>query len=155
VLRHTEESDLYRYGIKSDGSITRTQMINDLGFKVVTLFTSSFMINARDVEDALQRRFQGLPLGRRLWRSPDQGAKFEMPDEKVNSVGIVYSDQIVPMIKAGKIEVCDSAPSFFEDDEDSKMAPSKKKLHLRRLSPRETLLQALLLFSKRNQELQF
>ena len=148
MLRHTEESDLYRYGIKSDGSITRTQMINDLGFKVVTLFTSSFMINARDVEDALQRRFQGLPLGRRLWRSPDQGAKFEMPDEKVNSVGIVYSDQIVPMIKAGKIEVCDddrkmapskkssenaakaytssSAPSSFEDDDDRKMAPSKK-----------------------------
>jgi hypothetical protein len=107
VLRHTKESDLYRHSCKSDGSIiTRNQMINDLGFKVVTLFTSSIKINARDVEDALQLRFQGLPFGCRLWRSPDQGAKFEMPDGKVHSVGIAYSDQIVPMINAGMLEVC-------------------------------------------------
>ncbi len=106
VLRHTEESHLYRHESNFDGSIiTRNQMINDLGFKVVTLFTSSIKINARDVEDALQLRFQGLPLGCRLWRSPDKGAKYEMPDGKVHSVGIAYSDQIVPMIKAGKIKV--------------------------------------------------
>ena len=107
VLRHTKKSHLYRHESKSDGSIiTRNQMINDLGFKVVTLFTSSIKINARDVEDALQLRFQGLPFGCRLWRSPDQGAKFEMPDGKVHSVGIAYSDQIVPMINAGMLEVC-------------------------------------------------
>ena len=106
VLRHTELSPLYRRGIKSDGSIiTRKQMIDDLGFKVVTLFTSSIKINARDVEDALQLRFQGLPLGCRLWRSPDQGAKFEEPDGKIHSVGIVY-DQIVPLIYEGMLEVC-------------------------------------------------
>jgi hypothetical protein len=60
-------------------------MMNDLGFKVVTLFTSAIKINARDVEDALQLRFQGLPLGCRLWRtSPDtRGAKFEEPDGKI------------------------------------------------------------------------
>ena len=52
-------------------------MEDDLGFKVVTLFTSAIKINARDVEGVLQLRFQGLPLGSRLWRSPDKGAKFE------------------------------------------------------------------------------
>ena len=41
-------------------------MIDDLGFKVVTLFTSSIKINARDAEDALLLKFQGLPLRRRL-----------------------------------------------------------------------------------------
>ena len=106
VLRHTEESHLYRHESNFDGSIiTKKQMIDDLGFKVVTLFTSSIKINARDVEDALQLRFQGLPLGCRLWRSPDQGAKFEEPDGKIHSVGIVY-DQIVPLINEGMLEVC-------------------------------------------------
>ena len=103
----TELSHLYRHESKSDGSITtRNQMINDLGFKIVTLLTSAIKNNARDVEDALQLRFQGLPLGCRLWRSPDQGAKFEMPDGKIHSVGIVYSDQILPMINTGMLKVC-------------------------------------------------
>jgi len=82
-------------------------MKDELGFKVETLFTSKLKNNARDVEDALQRKFQGLPLGCRLWRRPDVGAKFELPDEKVHSVGIVYSDQIVPLIEEGLIEVCE------------------------------------------------
>ena len=103
VLRHTEESPLYRHDFESDGSIiTAKQMKDQLGFKVETLFTSSLKINARDVEDALQLRFQHLPLGCRLWRRPDAGAKFE----KVHSVGIVYSDQILPLIKQGMIKVC-------------------------------------------------
>jgi hypothetical protein len=107
VLRHTEESPLYRHNIESDGSIiTPKQMKDELGFKVETLFTSKFMINARDVEDALQRKFQHLPLGCRLWRRPDAGAKFAIPDGKVHSVGIVYSDQILPLIEQGMIEVC-------------------------------------------------
>ena len=81
-------------------------MRDQLGFKVETLFTSSLKINARDVEDALQLRFQHLPLGCRLWRRPDAGAKFEEPDGKVHSVGIVYSDQILPLIEQGMIKVC-------------------------------------------------
>ena len=82
----------------------RGQMIHDLGFKVETSFTSKLKVNARDVEDALQLRFQGLPLGCRLWRRPDAGAKFEISDEKVHSVGIAYSYQIVPLIKQGLIK---------------------------------------------------
>ena len=76
-MQHTEESSLYRHNIESDGSIiTAKQMKDELGFKVETLFTSKFKINARDVEGALQRKFQDLPLGRRLWRRPDAGAKY-------------------------------------------------------------------------------
>eukprot|EP00978_Attheya_sp_CCMP212_P028820 scaffold100550_cov57-Attheya_sp.AAC.3 len=63
------------------------------------------MINARDVEDALQRKFQGLALGRRLWRSVDRGPKYEPPDGKVHSVGIVYSDLIMPLIGSGSIKL--------------------------------------------------
>jgi len=76
VLRHTEESPaLYRHDIESEGSIvTKGQMKDELGFKVETLFTSKLKINARDVEDALQLRFQGLPLGCRLWCRPNVGA---------------------------------------------------------------------------------
>jgi hypothetical protein len=53
-------------------------MIDYLGFKVEVLFTSKFKINARDVEDALQKRFQSLPLGFRLWRKLEQNFKFQM-----------------------------------------------------------------------------
>ena len=58
VLRHTEHSDLYRRRIKTDESIiTRKQMIDQLDFKVVTLFTSLFKINAHDVEEAYSGGF--------------------------------------------------------------------------------------------------
>ena len=106
VLRHTQTSDLYRETCSSDKTIiTRTQMKDDLGFKVEVLITSKFKINARDVEDALQNKFQHLPLGKRLWSIPDRGAKYELPDEKVQSVGIAYSGNIILLIKKGWIEV--------------------------------------------------
>ena len=58
VLRHIEHSDLYRRGIKTDESIiTRKQAIDQLDFKVVILFTSSFKINAHDVEEAYSGGF--------------------------------------------------------------------------------------------------
>jgi hypothetical protein len=106
MLRHTQTSDLYRETCSSDKTIiTRKQMKDDLAFKVEVLFTSKFIINARDVEDALQKRFQHLPLGNRLWRFPDRGAKYEVPDRKVHSVGIAYSRNIIPLIEKGWIEV--------------------------------------------------
>ena len=76
-------------------------MRDQLGFKVETLFTSSLQINAGDVEDALQLKYQDLPLGCKLWRRLDAGAKYGEPDEdleikKVHSVGIAYSYQIMP-----------------------------------------------------------
>mmetsp|Transcript_21646 Transcript_21646/g.26562 ORF Transcript_21646/g.26562 Transcript_21646/m.26562 type:complete len:84 (+) Transcript_21646:610-861(+) len=83
-------------------------MIDDLGFNVEVLFTSSLKFNARNVEDALQRMFQYLPLGhRRLWRFPDRGAKCELPDGSVHSVGIAYSTEVIPVIEKGWIEICE------------------------------------------------
>ena len=64
MLRHTQTCDLYRETCSSDKTIiTMKQMKDDLAFKVEVLFTSKFMINARDVEDALQKRFQHYLLG--------------------------------------------------------------------------------------------
>ena len=106
VLRHTQTSNFYRETCSTDKTIiTRKQMIDNLDFKVEVLFTSKIKANARNVEDALQYNFQSLPLGNRLWRSPDMGAKYELPDKKVHSVGIAYSRKIIPLIEEGWIAV--------------------------------------------------
>ena len=80
-----------------------------LGFTVMPLYSSKFQVNARDVEDALQKKFQFLPLGCRLWRCVDNGLKYELPDgtDKVHTVSI-DSDEIIPMINKGLIEVCET-----------------------------------------------
>ena len=111
VLRHTVESPFYRTGAQDESIITLSQMRDSLGFKVMRLYTSSLQINARDVEDAaLQKKFQFLPLGCRLWRCIDNGRKYQLPDgtDKVHSVSIVYSDEIIPMINKGLIRVCET-----------------------------------------------
>jgi len=123
VLRHSsEDGSFYRHDSKSDGSIiTKTQMIDDLGFRFELLFESKFMINARDVEDALQNYYQHLSLGRRLWRYPDRGAKWDVPDGSLHKVGIVFFDQILPTIKNGMLIVTKgfepSSSSFYNIDE--------------------------------------
>eukprot|EP00979_Chaetoceros_neogracilis_P014616 scaffold4802_cov267-Chaetoceros_neogracile.AAC.1 len=94
VLRHSNES-----------IITKTEMLQELGFKVQLLFESKFMVNARDVEGALQKLYLHLPLGERLWRQPDRGAKWEKPDGTLHKVGIVFSKDILPMIKSGVLKL--------------------------------------------------
>jgi hypothetical protein len=101
VLRHANGS-----------IITKTEMIRDLGFEVELLFESKFMVNARDVEGALQNRYQDLPLGQRLWREPDCGARWEEPDGTLHKVGIVYSKDILPMIKSGVLKLMDPRADF-------------------------------------------
>jgi hypothetical protein len=97
----------------SNGSIiTGTEMLQELGFKVELLFESKFMVNARDVEGALQNRYQHLPLGQRLWREPDRGARWEEPDGTLHKVGIVYSKDILPMIKSGVLKLMDPRADF-------------------------------------------
>jgi hypothetical protein len=97
----------------SNGTIiTKTEMLQELGFKVELLFESKFMVNARDVEDALQNRYQHLPLGQRLWREPDRKARWEEPDGTLHKVGIVFSKDILPMIKSGVLKLMDPRADF-------------------------------------------
>jgi hypothetical protein len=70
------------------------------------------MVNARDVEDALQNRYQHLPLGQRLWREPDRKARWEEPDGTLHKVGIVFSKDILPMIKSGVLKLMDPRADF-------------------------------------------
>jgi hypothetical protein len=97
----------------SNGSIiTKTETLLNLGFKVELLFESKFMVNARDVEGALQNRYQHLPLGQRLWREPDRGARWEEPDGTLHKVGIVFSKDILPMIESGVLKLMDPRADF-------------------------------------------
>ena len=91
----------------ADGStITMGQAVSQLGFEYFEIYASSLKINARYVECALQQRLQHLPLGMRLWRHPDKGAKFdEAPDNKVHKVFIAISWSVAPMLAEQKIKV--------------------------------------------------
>ena len=75
-----------------DGStITMGKARKELGFDRVEVYASTLKINARAVEDALQYRYQHLPLGIRLWRYPDKGSKFDkVVDGKLHKVFITY-----------------------------------------------------------------
>jgi hypothetical protein len=76
-----------------DSVITQKEADMHLGFKYIELYTSTIKLNARRVEAAFQKRFQHLPLGTRLWRAPDKGAKYDQPEDagKVHKVFLTYS----------------------------------------------------------------
>ena len=72
-----------------------------LGFKYVELFESKLKVNARMVEDALQRRYHTqLPLGVRLWRGPDRGSKFDRVTDtpKAHKVFVSLSPWVPSML---------------------------------------------------------
>ena len=57
----------------SDNStITMSDAQSELGFTFHEVHASTLKYNARMVEKALQRRYQHLELGHRLWRCPDR-----------------------------------------------------------------------------------
>lgn len=78
-----------------------------LGFTFHTVYESTLKINARDVEDALQKRYQHLKLGQRLWRCADKGAKFDTPEDvgKLHKVFIASSPDVKQMLANGEIKV--------------------------------------------------
>ena len=89
-----------------DGStISMGDAEHTLGFKAVEVYASTLKVNARKVEDALQRRYQRLPLGLRLWRCVDKGSKYDKEiDGKVHKVFITHS-RIAQMLAERKIKV--------------------------------------------------
>ena len=78
-----------------------------LGFTFQTVYESTLKLNARDVEDALQKRYQHLKLGQRLWRCPDKGSKFDGPEDvgKLHKVFITFSPHVKQMLANGEIKV--------------------------------------------------
>jgi hypothetical protein len=73
--------------------ITMGDAETELEFERVEVYSSLWKINARGVEAALQKRFQHLPIGQRLWRDADKGAKFDTPSDagKIHKVFLTYS----------------------------------------------------------------
>ena len=71
------------------------------------MYSSKWKVNARNVEGALQRRFHDLPLGHRLWRAVDKGAKFDTLDDvgKLHKVFLAYSTQAHQWLNEGKIMI--------------------------------------------------
>ena len=91
----------------ADGStITMTQAQTLVGFVFFEVYSSTLMINARYVEKALQKRYQHLPLGLRLWRHPDKGKKYDKEvDGKLHKVFIACSPRVAQMLAEREIKV--------------------------------------------------
>ena len=90
-----------------DGStITMGKARKELGFDRVEVYASTLKINARAVEEALQFRYQHLPLGIRLWRCPDKGPKYDKEiDGKLHKVFITCSPRVGQMLAERQIKV--------------------------------------------------
>ena len=72
-----------------------THAQTEVGFIFFEVYSSTLMINARYVEAALQKRYQHLPLGLRLWRHPDKGKKYDKEiDNKLHKVFIACSPRV-------------------------------------------------------------
>ena len=91
----------------SDGStISMTRAQTEVGFIFFEVYSSTLMINARYVEKMLQKRYQHLPLGLRLWRHPDKGKKYDKEvDGKLHKVFITCSPRVAQMLAERKIKV--------------------------------------------------
>ena len=89
-----------------DSTITMKDAKNLLGFTFFEVYSSTLKINARYVEAALQMRYQHLPLGLRLWRYPDKGAKYDKEiDGKLHKVFITCSPRVGQMLAERQIKV--------------------------------------------------
>eukprot|EP00324_Dicrateria_rotunda_P011324 CAMPEP_0206174652 /NCGR_PEP_ID=MMETSP1474-20131121/52699_1 /ASSEMBLY_ACC=CAM_ASM_001110 /TAXON_ID=97495 /ORGANISM="Imantonia sp., Strain RCC918" /LENGTH=297 /DNA_ID=CAMNT_0053584359 /DNA_START=89 /DNA_END=979 /DNA_ORIENTATION=- len=82
-------------------TITMKQAEQQLGFRYIEIYASTLKLNARRVESALQQRFQYMPLGPRLWRGPDKGAKYDTPEDahKVHKVFVTFSTRVAQMLR--------------------------------------------------------
>ena len=91
----------------SDGTtITGTDAQIKVGFRFFEVYSSTLMINARNVEKALQLRYQHLPLGHRLWRCADMGKKYDKEvDGKMHKVFVTYSPDAEQMLAESKIKI--------------------------------------------------
>ncbi|WZN65111.1 hypothetical protein HKI87_11g66680 [Chloropicon roscoffensis] len=92
----------------NDDVITQKQAVEDFGFEFFVVYHSNIQMNARAVEAAIQHLYQEpLPLGQRLWRKPDMGAKYSLKvDPKVvHQVFITTSPLVTRLIREQQLKV--------------------------------------------------
>ena len=72
-----------------------------IGFKAETLYESKLKHNARKVEAKLQNMYHHLPYGRRLWKQPDMGAKYnqKFEEKQMYYVGIIYHPDLESLVE--------------------------------------------------------
>ena len=83
---------------------TAKEAREELGMKCEMVYVSELCINSYNVEDALQRELNGLPLGQKLWREIAKGQKEahrEPADDVAYKVFVTYSFDIQTAITKG------------------------------------------------------
>eukprot|EP01052_Picozoa_sp_SAG31_P017589 SAG31_NODE_1211_length_9376_cov_2.931767_2_plen_241_part_00 len=104
----------------ADGrTITRTQATEEFGFRSKQIYDSSLMVNARNVEIELQRRYFHRELGyARLFREVGlRGHRFDKTyDGKEHKVFIAWSTQVKENVEGGILKIIDtkSHPAYYK-----------------------------------------
>ena len=108
TLRHCPTREQEELGLLGK-VITMKEAVEEVGFKVREVYSSTLMYNARAVEAALQFLLDDLELGHKLWRKADKGKKYDqtapLTDEKVHKVFITHSQMVPILIESGVIVV--------------------------------------------------
>ncbi len=89
--------------------ITMNQGRYYLGFLSEIVYESGVLLNASRVEDAIQTKFDDLPLGRKLWRCVAKGKSSDKKDatepKEVYKVFITYSTKVVDLLNKKQIKI--------------------------------------------------
>ena len=75
------------------------------GIGYIDLYENVHQINARLIEKYLQKLFQHLPFGNRLWEQPDAGGKYKIDDSRKHQVFVTFSSKIIAAIKKGELRL--------------------------------------------------
>ena len=84
--------------------ITMNEAREEFGFRSVFVYKDLLHANTSYIEDQLQRRYQNLDLGRRLWRCNGKGPNFSQKKE-VHKVFITYSFKAMNAVNTGKLRI--------------------------------------------------
>ena len=87
-------------------NITKKEAQDQFDFQFIELASFTLMMNARRVEDALQKKFDHLPLGHKLWRKVDRGGKYDKKvDGALHKVFLTFSAKAMGAAQDGTIIV--------------------------------------------------
>ena len=87
-------------------NVTMKQARDEFGFRSIVVYENQLHCNASSIEDKLQKRYQYLPLGCRLWRCVGKGAKYNKDEvQQVHKVFITYSFKVQKAVNEGKLKI--------------------------------------------------